>query len=299
MSASSVALEQPRPLAAPMPLRPGTPEADARVAEVLASADAVIARRKHFEPPPRFRLLNDDELVRLPTPTWLIQGVLPSNGLIGLVGAPKSFKSFVALDCGCHISLGLDWHGRTVQEGPVVYIYAEGVSGLRQRVAAWKRYARLDSALDVMFLPQRVSLNDEADARDLIEAIEKKLQGRRPALVIIDTLNRNFSGNENSSQDMGAFVRGCDLIREATGAAVLVVHHKGHGADDRSRGSSVFEAACDTVILCTRDDDRVTLDCKWMKDAEDGSKRRNAPSSGPERNRSQKSSAISGRIARK
>lgn len=240
------------------------------VEDTLARVREFADRRKDFAPSPRFQLLNDDELVQLPDAAWLIERMLPTNGLIALIGAPKSYKSFVALDWACHIALGLDWYGRPVQQGAVVYVYAEGVSGLCKRVAAWKTYAGLDNPLGVLFLPHPISLNEEGDARDLVAAIEHRLPGETPALVIIDTLNRNLAGNENSSEHMGAFVRGCDLVRVATGAAVLVVHHKGYGADDRGRGSSVFEAAADCVILCTRDDDRLNLECKWMKDEEDG-----------------------------
>lgn len=252
-------------------IKPGTPEAAQRVQDVLEHSRDVLDRGKHFRPPPRFALFDDDELEKLPEPSWLIQGVLPSNGMIALVGAPKSYKSFVALDWACHIALGLDWHGRTVKQGPVVYVYAEGVAGLRQRVSAWKRYGRIDHKLGVFFLPRRVSLNEEDDVADFIDSIERRV-GSSPVLVAIDTVSRNLSGDESSSVDMPAFIRGCDAVRERTGAGVLNVHHIGHstGADKRSRGHSSFEAACDTVILCARDEDRLTLECKWMKDAPDG-----------------------------
>lgn len=250
-------------------IKPGTPEATRRVEEVLEHSRDVLDRAKHFKPAPRFTLFDDDELEKLPEPSWLLHGVLPSNGMIALVGPPKSYKSFVALDWACHIALELAWHGREVRQGPVVYVYAEGVAGLRQRVAAWKRYARIDHKLGVLFLPRRISLNEEADVEDFIDAINHRVS-EPPVLITIDTVSRNLSGDESSGVDMPAFIRGCDTLRERTGAAVLNVHHTGHTAEKRSRGHSSFEAACDTVILCTRDEERVTLECKWMKDAPDG-----------------------------
>jgi hypothetical protein len=66
---------------------------------------------------------------------------------------------------------------------------------------------------------------------------------------------------------MSAFVRGCDRIREVTGAHVLTLHHVGHGADARSRGSSVLEAAADVVMLAKRDAERLEIDCLKQKDA--------------------------------
>jgi hypothetical protein len=47
-------------------------------------------------------------------------------------------------------------------------------------------------------------------------------------MVVIDTLARCFGGNdENDARDMGAFIEGCDVIKQKTGATVLVVHHSG------------------------------------------------------------------------
>ena len=46
-----------------------------------------------------------------------------------------------------------------------------------------------------------------------------------PVLIVIDTLARNFGGDENSSADMGAFVRNVDQLRAKWGATTLVVHH--------------------------------------------------------------------------
>lgn len=215
---------------------------------------------------PRFRLYDDDEIGALPGVAWLIDGLLPRNGLGILVGEKGGLKSFLALDLAAHVCLGLDWHGRQVFPGSVVYVYAEGQIGIRSRIAAWKAYTGVQS-LGLLVLPQRVAVNELVDVRDLLEAIEARHRLPTLQLVIVDTLNRNMTGNENSSEDMSAFVRGCDGLRETTGAAVLVVHHVGHGADTRSRGSSVLEAAADTVILCSRDNNRITLECQKQKDA--------------------------------
>lgn len=222
---------------------------------------------------PRFVLLTDEELAALPKPTWLIDGVLPSSGFAILVGERSSFKSFIALDWAFHVALGYEWHSRRVRPGYAVYVYAEGRTGIAPRVESWRlangNYRH--PVEGVVFLPQSVAVNQPQDTMDLLSAIEAKLSKadgtRDVALVVIDTLNRNFIGNENSTEDMSAFIRGCDRIREATGAAVLVVHHKGHGDADRGRGSSALDAAADTVIMATRDDDRVTLSCKKQKDA--------------------------------
>lgn len=214
----------------------------------------------------RFALYDDVAIASLPRPAWLIDGVLPSQALGVLIAAPKSFKSFLALDWACHIALGLEWHGRPVRQASGVYVYAEGATGIQQRVGAWKRFAGVNDRLGVWFLPRRVSIDSIGEAAELLGEIQRTIQPP-PGFIVIDTVARNIEGDENATADMSAFVRGCDLLRNATGASVLAVHHKGYGADDRGRGSTALEAAADVVILCARDKERLTITNKWMKEA--------------------------------
>jgi hypothetical protein len=216
--------------------------------------------------PNLFELYWDNELDALPEPEWLVGGILPSRALVLLIGERDAFKSFAALDLAGHIANGKDWHGRRARVGFVLYVYAEGSTGLKKRKNAWIAAHNMDS-MGVLFLPQSVITNDGGEVQRLIESIEKKLAGRQVDLIILDTLNRNSTGNENSSEDMSAIIRGCDRLREATGATVLLVHHKGHGAEDRGRGSSVLDAAADTIIFASRDAERLTLECTKQKDA--------------------------------
>ena len=68
-------------------------------------------------------------------------------------------------------------------------------------------------------------------------------------MVVIDTLSRALAGgDENSSADMGAFVKRCDEIRAATGAALHVIHHAGKNTAKGARGHSLLRAAVDTEI---------------------------------------------------
>lgn len=214
----------------------------------------------------RFALYDDVSIGGLPRPAWLIDGVLPSGALAVLFAPPKSFKSFLALDWACHIALGLSWHGRAVRQGPVVYCYAEGVVGIQQRVAAWKRHAGLTERIGVYFLPRRIGLNTPAEAAELLAEIRRTVEPA-PVLIIIDTVARCLDGNENSTEDMSAFVRGCDLLRDGTGATIAPVHHEGLSAGGRLRGSSALGAAADVTIRCSRDAQRLIMECQWMKDA--------------------------------
>src|SRR5262249_15356770 len=147
-------------------------------------------------------LYTDDDLSRIPPSPMLIDGVLPSNALALLFGTMDTGKTFTALDISAHVQLGLDeYHGRRVQRGDVVYISAEGRTGLQGRVAALKQFLGVPE-LGIHFLPESLVINEPAACERLLAAIDKSLGHRRVALVVIDTLNRNMTGNENSTEDM-------------------------------------------------------------------------------------------------
>ena len=73
------------------------------------------------------------EMLELPAPTWLIEGLLPAQGLADLYGDSGVGKSFLALDWSAHVATGRDWLGNTVQQGGVAYICSEGPHGCNYR----------------------------------------------------------------------------------------------------------------------------------------------------------------------
>jgi hypothetical protein len=212
--------------------------------------------------PPRLLLLDDTEIESLPDAQWIINPAIPANAFVAIIGKPKSLKTFFALYLAAHIALGLECHGMETLQTSVAYIYAEGVTGLRQRLKALKAHLGCDY-LGIRFLTHRLSINKPLQVDELLAAFGEDA----PGIIFIDTLARNIEGDENSPVDMGAFIRGCDSLREATGATVVVIHHTGWSADDRSRGHSSLLGAVDTQLLVSRDASRVTVECQWQKDA--------------------------------
>lgn len=112
-----------------------------------------------------------------------------------------------------------------------------------------------------------ISLSEKSsDVKDLLATIQARVSPP-PVLIVVDTLARNFVGNENATEDMNAYVRACDRLREETGATIFSVHHSGLVETDRGRGSNALKGGVDTEILCSRDANRLTLVCKKQKDA--------------------------------
>lgn len=221
---------------------------------IIAEAVSLVATARS-----RIRIVDIDELETLPPPAWLIDGILTVNGLSVLWGASGALKSFAAVDIGLCIATGLPWHGKTVQQGLVVYIAAEGSYGLAKRAVGWRRSRGKDGPKPKFKLvPHSVSLPTPDDTNALIGAIGAL--DEKPLLIVIDTMARTFgAGDENKQADMNAYVGAADRLREATGANVMIVHHSGVGEAKRERGSNVLRGAADTVIQVKRDGDRIEL----------------------------------------
>lgn len=64
---------------------------------------------------------------------WLIDDWLPATGIAAVYGHPGSGKSFLVLDMAAAVASGTEWAGRHVERGLVVYVVAEGQTGLDRK----------------------------------------------------------------------------------------------------------------------------------------------------------------------
>ena len=206
--------------------------------------------------------------------SFVIKGLIPECSFASIYGPSGSFKSFLALDWACHIATGKDWDGHKVKQGAVLYVAGEGGFGVTQRIRAWELHHQVANLDNLARLPVPIFPADSDQIKTVLEYCQeiKADTGHAVKLVILDTLARCYGGNdENSSRDMGAFIQGCDTIKQLTGATVLVVHHSGKNVDSGGRGSSSLPAALDVEYRVSRDgegEQALVLTCSKMKDAE-------------------------------
>jgi hypothetical protein len=187
-----------------------------------------------------------------------------------LYGESGSGKTFVAVDLACHIAAGKAWRGLDVEQGIVVYIAAESPTSIKRRIWAWKRRHEVEH-LPVAVVTASVNLlnGDTEKVIALINRIREQI-GKPVAFVVIDTLARAMVGNENSPEDMGAFVSSCDRIREASGGHVMVVHHSGKDQARGARGHSSLRAATDVEMEVIKGDGARSITVKKNRDGEEG-----------------------------
>jgi putative DNA primase/helicase len=219
-----------------------------------------------------FKFYSVADLIALPPPEWLIEGVIETKTLSGLYGPSGVFKSFAALDMALSVATGRPWQGRTVKKGRVLYVIGEGTAGAAKRVRAWMLYNGIEAVEDAFFLLRAPQVSNEADLKALMTALVKEQDA--PALIVLDTFARCFvGGDENSAKDIGLFIQGCQRLQTQTGAAVLVIHHagkpKGKKAAVIERGSSALRAAADVMIAQWKQDNLVLISNEKQKDDEE------------------------------
>lgn len=215
----------------------------------------------------RIRILRIHELMELHEPEACIAGWLPRHALVVLFGPPGVGKTLIALSMATSIVTGRTWFGCDVQQGTVVYILSEGAAGVSNRLRAHLgvRDEEIVALLDkrLLVVPEAVAFAEGGDV-ELLDDLQGL--GQRPVLIIVDTLARCFgSGDENSSQDMQAFVAACDRLRNTFQAAVLVVHHALRDGG-RERGSSALRGAADVVLGARKAGESVALYCDKLRD---------------------------------
>jgi hypothetical protein len=160
-------------------------------------------------------------------------------------------KSFLTLDMVAHVSLGLPWMGKQVKQAAVIYLAAESPRSIIDRARALEKH--LDQPLHQLFIVNcPLDLYDEQGETlavvNTIIKIERQFNVK-VGCIVADTLARVIgSGDENKAQDMGVVIQHIDLIRAATGAQFILVHHTGKDKTNGARGSSALRAATDTEI---------------------------------------------------
>lgn len=180
---------------------------------------------------------------------YIVKGWFTRDAVSVVYGEPNTGKSFWAIDLAHAVHQGHPWAGRKTSPGQVLYIAAEGGALFANRLAAAR--ARFAVLREPVALAGRNS-----DALTLSQAVARMADLHGPfALIVIDTLSRVMAGaDENAAADISALLRGVDLIRAATGAHVMLIHHSGKDRAKGARGHSSLRAAADTEIELTKGD---------------------------------------------
>lgn len=231
---------------------------------------------KVIPPKPPLKFLSYDDMINLPDPEWLIEGVIMENTSALLFGKSNSFKSFLAIDLACALSCGTgEWHGHPTlwnDSFPVLYVATEGALGVaKQRIPGWMESHNipLDFRDQTFLYPQEIALDDDNSVNDLLRSCaissaerEGTTNWNDPSLafrlVVIDIFGASMMGPETSDETARAWVRNINRIMREMRCAVLTVAHTGWADQTRARMHTHFWGSFDTRLIAEGDKDSLT-----------------------------------------
>jgi hypothetical protein len=200
-------------------------------------------------------LIDSCDLDQIPPPRMLLGEFIPHAAVGFLAGKWGAYKSFLATSWACSLAVGRPWQQRPEFTVPkavrVLYVAAEGASGISQRIAAWKSAYGPIPRGDLVVYPKPINLTSVPDVTELAKIVRDQGFG----VVIVDTLHRSAPGSEeNSATEFGLIFEAMAGIRDEYGTTTLFTDHTGHGGG-RPRGTSAKEDDSDFVLIVDFDGD--------------------------------------------
>ncbi|MGE3376580.1 MAG: AAA family ATPase [Vicinamibacteria bacterium] len=195
---------------------------------------------------------------------WLVEGLWLAEGVGILGGAPKSWKTWLALELALAVASGRPALGRFAvpAPGPALLFCAEdSPPSLRVRFdgLAQARGVALESAPLLLLEADGLRLDSERD----LDRLEAAVARVRPRLLVLDPFVRLARVDENSATEVSGVLGALRELQRRQKLAVLVVHHarKSPAAHPGQslRGSSDFAAWGDSNLYVTRRREGVVL----------------------------------------
>lgn len=190
-------------------------------------------------------------------PAWLIED-LWGAGAVGVIGgAPKSCKTWLALELAVAVASGRPCLGRFAipQPGPaLVYAAEDAPEQVRERVEnlATARGA-IFASLDVRLI---VEPQLRIDRPDDVARLRATLESHRPRLLVLDPYVRLQRVDENKATEVSAILASLRAISRSFQVAIALVHHarknSGDSLGEGLRGSSDFHAWGDSNLYVRR-----------------------------------------------
>ncbi|MHB1928976.1 MAG: AAA family ATPase [Acidimicrobiales bacterium] len=183
-----------------------------------------------------------------PEQEWLVEPLIPARRQVAIYSTAKTGKSLLALDVAAGLATGRALLGATrAPPTDVVYLDLEMTGDdIRERLEDMGYGPDSDlSRLHYYLLPSLPSLDTDLGGQ-VLEAICRRYTAQ---LVVVDTMARAVTGDENESDTYRDFYRHTGRRLKAAGTALLRLDHQGKDPTAGQRGSS---AKCDDVDVVFR-----------------------------------------------
>ena len=193
---------------------------------------------------------------------WIIEPLVPARRLISVYSAPKVGKSLLMLEVAAGIATGRPVLGGTpARPRRVLYVDFENDprQDIRERLKAMGYGPDDLDNLRVMSFPTFAQLDTHQGGQELLMAA----QTWECEVIVIDTVSRAVSGEENANDTWLAFYRHTGLALKQAGLTLIRLDHTGKDARKGQRGGSAKSGDVDAVWKLTKDSKTIlTLTCE-------------------------------------
>lgn len=197
-----------------------------------------------------------------PDTGWVVETLIPAQGLVALSGAPGNYKSWITQHLAISVASGTQLFDKfSTNQGSVLIIDKENNLRLvKQRFEA----LQCQSSLSIYFFDLEL-IDFTTENQDSLDLVCNFVSNNDIKLVIIDSLIRSHKQDENSASAMAQVFGVIRKIQDA-GAAVLFTHHhrkqsafNRSGASESLRGSSDILAAVDCHLAVDKLEDGIKV----------------------------------------
>ena len=192
-----------------------------------------------------------------PPPCLVEPGLLPAQGILFVGGEPKVGKSLLVANLSLSLAAGSDRLGFPVPAPRRVLVcqFELPIPQFVSRLATMRR--AMGSAADQNLFVDTRATGHLLSAPQGLQHFLAAAQAAAAEIIVLDPLYSTHDQDENDTRAMAALCQSLLRLREASRAALIVVHHvrKSIGRYEIGsafRGSSALHAVGDSYLLLTR-----------------------------------------------
>ena len=191
-------------------------------------------------------------------PPCLVEpGLLPPQGILFVGGEPKVGKSLLIANLALCLAAGVDRIGFPIpaQRRVLICQFELPVPQFVNRLAIMRR--ALGATADQQLLVDTRAQGHLLSAAQGLTHFVSAARAAAAEIIVLDPLYSTHDQDENDTRAMAALCQSLLRLRDASGAALVVVHHvrKSIGRYEIGtafRGSSALHAVGDSYLLLTR-----------------------------------------------